>query len=278
MRTAQPSQSQAVIFTDLDGTFLDCETYSYEDALPAVGLIKEQGIPLVFCSSKTRKEQEVYRRELAVRDPFIVEDGGAVFIPKDYFTFSYPHDRTDGNYRIIELGSSYGVIRRGLQDAVRETGLELRGYGDMTVKQVMEKTGLDEAAARRALRREYAETLVTSLTPVEFERLDHALHKRGLSITKGGRWYGISRSHDKGRAASILIKLFRQQYGTVWTVGLGDSPNDVPLLAAVDVPVLVQKPRNLWESVDIPGLHRAQGVGPAGWNRAILTLFSPSQP
>ncbi len=77
-----------VIFTDLDWTLLD-ENYSYEDAEPALDFLLRSNIPLVFCSSKTCAEIEVYREEMRIKDPFVVEDGAAIFIPQEYFNFSY---------------------------------------------------------------------------------------------------------------------------------------------------------------------------------------------
>ncbi|MCG7852909.1 MAG: HAD hydrolase family protein, partial [Methanosarcinaceae archaeon] len=48
-----------VVFTDLDGTLIDHDTYSYKAARPALAALKKQGIPLIFCTSKTRAEIEV---------------------------------------------------------------------------------------------------------------------------------------------------------------------------------------------------------------------------
>ncbi|MEW6601405.1 MAG: HAD hydrolase family protein, partial [Nitrospirota bacterium] len=53
-----------IIFTDLDGTLLDYPGYSFEAARSALDLIRERGIPLVVCSSKTRREIEHYRKKL----------------------------------------------------------------------------------------------------------------------------------------------------------------------------------------------------------------------
>ena len=72
-------QLKPVIFTDLDGTLLDRAGYSYAPAVPALERLRRNKIPLVFCSAKTRAEQEVYRKEIEIYDPFIVENGGAHF-------------------------------------------------------------------------------------------------------------------------------------------------------------------------------------------------------
>ena len=59
------------------------------------------------------------------------------------------------------------------------------------------------------------------------------------------------------------------------TIALGDSLNDLPLLQEADYPVLVQKKDGSYESgMDIPGLIRAEGIGPEGWKNSILALRS----
>lgn len=263
-----------VIFTDLDGTLLDRQTYSYQKAEPALDLIKKRGIPLIFCSAKTRAEQEVYRKKLDLHDPFIVEDGGAVFVGNDYFPFQLKHDRSIDDYRVIEIGTSYTKIREILPEVAAETGLTLKGYGDMNINEVVACTGLEADAAVRAMAREYEETLVTKLRPGEAERLRAALARRGLTLSHGGRFYGVMGSNDKGKAVSLLTDLYRRQHDPIWTVGIGDSQNDTPLLSAVDFPVLVQKANGDWENIKIPRLRRVEGIGSIGWNRFVLELLS----
>jgi len=53
-----------VVFTDLDGTLLDEETYSWEAAEPALAMLRERGIPWVMVTSKTRAEVEVLRERM----------------------------------------------------------------------------------------------------------------------------------------------------------------------------------------------------------------------
>jgi len=60
-----------VIFTDLDGTLLDAETYSYEAARPALAMLKKRQIPVVLCTSKTRAETEAIARRLGLKHPLL---------------------------------------------------------------------------------------------------------------------------------------------------------------------------------------------------------------
>ena len=72
--------SGLIVITDLDGTLLDEKSYSYQASLPAIQRLKSAGIPLVLCSSKTYSEILPLWRELDLKDPFIVENGGAISV------------------------------------------------------------------------------------------------------------------------------------------------------------------------------------------------------
>jgi mannosyl-3-phosphoglycerate phosphatase len=267
--------TQWIVFTDLDGTLLELETYAYDLAQPAVELLHAQQIPLVFCSSKTRAEQEFYRDKLRVDAPFIVENGSAVFIPEDYFDFTYPYHRSLDGYQVIELGRSVAEIRRSLTDIRAELGLSYWGYADLSLREIGRLTGLNENQARLACRREYSETLLKSnFTPKTLQQFHEALARRGLACISGSKFHTISglRS-DKGQAVRRLVNLFRRKLGPVITVGLGDSPNDAPFLALVDYAYLVRQPGRHWISVNLPHLKKVDGAGPAGWQSVIFKLF-----
>jgi mannosyl-3-phosphoglycerate phosphatase len=262
-----------VVFTDLDGTLLDLETYSYDRALPSIEYLQRQDIPIILCSVKTKAEQEVYRKELQIDDPFIVENGGAIFISQGYFPFDFEYDKAKDGYQIIELGIPYHQIREILAQIRDDTGVNFRGFGDMSAEEVSSLTNLDLEAAQRAKAREYDETLNLEVTPEELNRFSNEIRKAGLNYTSGSRYHDVSGPNDKGKATRILIDLFNRQSGKIRTIAIGDSPNDLPMLLAVDIPVLVQKPGGTWEDIDIPHLHRVEGIGPEGWAKAVEELI-----
>lgn len=266
--------ANTIIFTDLDGTLLDYRDYSSSKVAPLVLKLKEVGVLIVFCSSKTRLEQEVYRNRLGINTPFIVENGGAIYIDREYFVFSYEYHRTDDNYLIIEMGMPYKQIRQRINEVRRKKSLSFKGFGDMDTAEIANLTGLDMLSAKMAQKREYNETL--NLTGSEKEQRYTLLkiEEAGLEWTKGTRFYSIASGSNKGKAVRILMELFKRKLGNIKTIGIGDSFNDIPMLAEADTAVLVQKPGSYWENIELPNLYKVAGVGPKGWVEAVVKLIA----
>lgn len=270
-----------VIFTDLDGSLLDADSYSYEPADQALSRIADFQIPLVLVSSKTRAEMEPLRLRLQVQDPFIVENGGAVFIPRGYFPFSVEGAVIQSEYQVIEIGTPYAGLRKALKEVAVDLPSRLQGFGDMTVEEVAAHTGLSPSEARLAKRREFDEPFLLPAGTLTLEQLRPPVEERGLRCTKGGRFYHLMGANDKGTASLRLIEAYRrlaQARGrTIVTIGIGDSLNDLPMLEVVDRPVLIQRSDGSYEpEINLPHLIRAPGIGPVGWNRAVLDLLTPS--
>lgn len=269
-----------IIFTDLDGTLLDHATYSFEAALPALQLIKEKEIPLVICSSKTRKEIEYYREKMGNAHPFVTENGGGIFIPKTYFNFKIQSSNfkveEDFDYQIIRLGALYSDLRRAIEE-LRGESFHIQGFGDMAIEELAGITNLGIHEAKMAKDRDFDEPFVFDGTEEETKLLIKSIKHKGFNFTRG-RFFHILGDSDKGKAVSILIDLYKKAFGDIVTVALGDNPNDIPMLERVDYPMIVQKPDGSYDpSINVPHLIRAAGKGPAGWNEAIAKLLSTSR-
>ena len=67
-----------VIYTDLDGTLLDHDTYSAEAARSVLERVGAGGIPIVPATSKTYSEVLEFRSSMNLTHGFIVENGAAL--------------------------------------------------------------------------------------------------------------------------------------------------------------------------------------------------------
>jgi mannosyl-3-phosphoglycerate phosphatase len=243
----QQLKTKTVIFADLDGTLLD-EKYECKTTKPIVDKLAALGGSIVFCSSKTRSEIEYYRKAVGVNEPFISENGAAIYIPKNYFPFNYACTKTP-SYNIIKLGASYETLRQKLSQIKRLPASKIVGFGDMTIQEIAHDSGLTLKLAELAKKREHDEPF--KIVEGNRARILQAIKSEGLFCTEGGRYFHLIGNTDnigntdKGKAVAILKALYFRMFGKVESFGIGDGPNDLPMLKVVDRPFLIRKTAGL---------------------------------
>jgi len=246
---------QILIFTDLDGTLIDHDTYDFKEAQPALDQLRSRSIPVIICSSKTRAEIEVYRRRMGLSDPFIVENGGAVFIPRHMFDLSPPPSPPPsrgrvwegvefvekGPYHVVELGVPYPDLCTVWKE-IKKKNFRMKGFSEMNIEEIAACTGLPLEEATLAANREYSEPFMFSDTT----------------------------------AQQILRRVYANTYPDkkIWTAGLGDSANDIPMLMHVDMPIVIRKKTGEWEHIQgIETTIYSDKAGPSGWAEIIHTIL-----
>ncbi|ODS31823.1 MAG: mannosyl-3-phosphoglycerate phosphatase [Candidatus Scalindua rubra] len=271
------NNEKIIVFTDLDGTLLDHSTYSYSEAEDALRLLKEKRVPLILCSSKSRVEIEVYRERLSNNEPFISENGGAIFIPELYKGLKCEFDKIDNGYLVIEIGSEYKTLIDAFEQLKRNTGANIKSITEFTVDEIVELTGLNKEEASLAQKRKYTLPFIVNGGEEHVKNIKNEILSLGLNYTEGARFVHLMGGNDKGKAVKVLVDIFKKNYPEtrIITIGLGDSLNDLPMLEAVDRAFLVKKESgNYEERIKTEGLIYADGIGPVGWNKAVLGLFS----
>ncbi|WP_139956977.1 HAD-IIB family hydrolase [Flavicella sediminum] len=260
---------KTIVFTDLDGTFLNHDDYSFAASKAALEQIFKNEIPLVFTTSKTKIEVELLQQKVGVAEPFIVENGAALFIPKNYKGFDFSFLEAFEAYYILQLGVSYKQVLTFYEYHKKEFGL--LGFSDMTVEKVMELTGLSEENAKTAQQRNFTEPFVLEKDS-DLQRLEKLAEMQGLKITKGGRFYHlIGENQDKGRAVEMCVAIFEEMYQEeVKSIGLGDGENDIPLLNSVNIPIAIQNHKGEYVNLMNAKLQKSSFKGAKGWNEMIL--------
>jgi mannosyl-3-phosphoglycerate phosphatase len=261
-----------VVFTDLDGTLLDHETYSFETAAPALQRLRELQVPVVFVTSKTFEEVNLWREKMHNHCPFAVENGAAVFAPKGDPPLPREAVQYWDGYEMVEFGVPYRDLTLALKSAARESGCRIRGFADMTAEEISRDCELPLEQAVLAKTRQYDEPF--RLIKGDPDSLRHALERRGLRLTRGGRFFHVTGHNDKADAVLLLIEAYRQR-GPVWTIGVGDGLNDTGFLNLVDYPVLLDSTDAQEIQRRVPRA-RAAPAGPRGWNESILSILSSS--
>jgi len=261
-----------LLYTDLDGTLLNHDDYSHAAALPALERLTTLGVPIIMVTSKTRAEVEVLQREMGLEEPFVVENGGGVFIPDRYAASSIPGSTMASPYRLVTLGVNYSEVRMFVED--RHDRFAIEGFGDMGAERIAEVTGLTKAQARLAKQREFTEPFLLADSS-QLPALSAEAASQGLAVTTGGRFHHLlGERQDKGRAIDVVTEIFRTHWDEdLQTIGLGDSPNDLPMLERVDFPVVIPRVSGPVLDLRIDGLQLAGSPGSRGWNESVLELL-----
>jgi mannosyl-3-phosphoglycerate phosphatase len=224
-----------LVVTDLDGTLLDHDTYDWRPAEPAIRALQRRGDTIALCSSKTRAELKVLARDIGLGGPLIAENGAT--------------------------GQGIEFLRNALRLAAASSGAKLRGFGDMSLEEVMEHTGLPSQEAALAREREFDEPFL--FLSGDEERFAEAVAREGLRLTRGGRFWHVLERGSKGEALQAL------KPGHSLAIALGDSENDRSMLKAAGVAIVIPggnlKPEATWRIAPAPG--------PSGWNQAMLALI-----
>ena len=260
-----------LVFTDLDGTLLDHNTYSWDAAVPAMTALRERSIPLIFVTSKTRAEVEFWRKRLDNHHPFIVENGAAAYIPDGYFPFPVAASGRFA-YHVLEWGTPYADLVADLRRASDASRCAVTAFHELTVEDVANLCQMPFEQAALASQREYDEPFLV----IDEERtpaLLAAIESYGRCWTRGGRFWHILGKNDKALAVQAVTALFERTYGEVATIGLGDSLNDVSFLQATSIPIVIRSPQSQALAARISGSTVTQMTGPEGWNQAILSLL-----
>lgn len=265
--------NQLIIFTDLDGTLLDHDNYSWAAAREAVSELRARQIPLILNSSKTAAEIEQLRDELGNTHPFVVENGGAVYIPRGYFP-EMPQNHQPNNMQL--LGSDRKEILATLQTIKLEKGYQFTSFAELSAQELATLTGLSLDAAKRASMRVSSEPLTWQDSDENLINFRQTLHSAGLKLLKGGRFYHVMGQTDKATGVSLLIERYRAFYqtSTLVTVALGDAPNDQGMLECVDIPVVIKSAKSEPPVVETDQtILYTDKIGPEGWNQAILQIL-----
>lgn len=248
-----------IVFSDLDGTLIDHETYEWTAATQALDALQQIGAGLVLASSKTAAEIAVIRAEVGREDWPAIAENGAGLLPAGA---AADIDATD-----------YTRLRDALDALPSEMRQPFTGFGDMTTQGVADATGLSPEAAELAKTRSFSEPGIWSGDEQQKSTFLAALANVGISAQQGGRFLTLSYGANKaGRMAQII-----DEHAPAHTIALGDAPNDIAMLEAADHGVIIANPHRpplpTLAGEESSQIFRTNGAGPSGWNEAILHLL-----
>lgn len=256
-----------LLFSDLDGTLLDHNSYDWSPAKPALERLAAANIPVVLNSSKTAGEIRAVREQLGNTAPFIVENGAAVIVPTNCFGA--------GPEQVQSFGASRDEVLALLKEC-RAEGFQFRSFADMSPAELAGHANLSESEAELAKDRAGTEPLLWQGDQDSLARFREKLSEHDCRLVQGGRFLHAMGTFDKADGVRFLLGKYREHFeqDRLIAIALGDSPNDQHMLEEADIAVIVRGVHS--QSVSLPSQSRAIRsikAGPAGWNECVLNLL-----
>jgi mannosyl-3-phosphoglycerate phosphatase len=267
---------QVLIFTDFDGTLLDHYSYSFEAAVPCLDRLAALGIPVIPNTSKTLAELSVLRDKMRLSSPLIVENGAAIYIPRQFL----PQKPKGAVWKDGFWIKSFAQKRQFWQGVVKKLGAkhkdQFETFGDMDIQRICEVTGLNTEGAMRASQRQFGEPILWHGSIEQRTSFMAKARKLGAFPLLGGRFLHICGDSNKGKALAWLVNEYKRQHPThrVSSVAIGDGYNDIDMLEVADTAVRIASPVHAPPELErIHNVYTSVATGPQGWREVMDQLI-----
>jgi|GEM_PF-515194 len=255
-----PAEGEAILkiifLTDLDGTLLNFDNFSFEAIRADLLEFIKSGIDIIPVSSKTRPEMIKFCSALGVDLPFIYENGAG-----------FCSDAKTSNQNDVILGRPVDELMQIWDASIPvELKADCKFLSAMEIEECSALLGLSGEPLALALARSYTALLKFTGDKTALTLLNIYVERAGLTLQKGGRVFCLSGLHNK----ASFINRFRQKISGQKIpsqkipgqkisgqkisgqrimdrpeniiIAFGDGNNDIPMLNAADCACIIPRP------------------------------------
>ncbi len=264
--TLMKQKKQIVIFTDLDGSLLDKNTFEFDEIEDYFRELISIGIIIIPNSSKTEAELSDFNNQYNLNLSFIAENGSSIHglnlihknLPKKIFL-----SRTSDEI--------YNVYNQKIPPKLKS---KITFILNLKSNEQREIFGLPLEKMNLAIKRNYSLPIKFNGIEIEKNEFIKIINDSGLTVQTGGRIMNICDNVNKSKAMCKTIELINKEIDNeIISIGVGDNQNDIDMLKHSDYPCLVKN--NSFDSalVNIDNLIKSSEPSPKGWADVIKTAI-----
>jgi HAD-superfamily hydrolase, subfamily IIB len=252
------SKSSILIFTDLDGTLLNRDTFKFDSIKVFLNKLKNKNIIIIPNSSKTEDEIIEFNKEANFKFPFISENGSIIH-NLNFLSGELP-DKIILAKKVHEIQN---IFDKNINQDLKS---KCKVISNLTLQEQIQIFGLPENKLKQVFKR-------TCTIPIKFEGnnkekllLKNILLEIGLDFKDGGRVLNLGDRINKADAMKKIIFILKNKFKSKpKTIAVGDNHNDIEMLKISDIPCLVKNDKFINKDLQIKNLIISKQTAPEGW-------------
>ena len=250
--------SSILIFTDLDGTLLNRDTFKFDGIKTFLNELITKNIIIIPNSSKTEQEIIEFNNEANFKFPFISENGSIIH-NLNFLSDEFPD-------KIVLAKNIYEIQNIFDKNIDQDLKSKCKVISNLTTSEQIQIFGLPENKLKNVFKR-------TCTIPIKFvgnneEKLllKNMLLEIGLDFKDGGRVLNLGDRINKADAMKKIIIMLEHKFKSKpKTIAVGDNHNDLEMLKNSDIPCLVKNDKFINKDVQIKNLIISKQTAPEGW-------------
>ena len=267
---------KALIFSDLDGTFLHHKTFDFKILVEDLHILEKEKYLFIPISSKTYDEIILIKDKINLNFPFSVENGSCSYFPQTTTNVK--------NKNII-----YHKIRSKTSKSIKyiESILDSKEFNkfknsfqmikNLSNKEIMKITNLKKKNIQHFLNREFSISILWTGNKEALKAFQKKLNHNYLDIKFGGKIFNISGFSNKVDGIKIIIKYFKKRSflnSNFFTIGIGDSENDINMLKYTDYSALIKKSDGKYLKLNDKYIFiKSKKIAPQGWKEVMSQIY-----
>ncbi|HEX7152030.1 MAG TPA: hypothetical protein VF618_11130 [Thermoanaerobaculia bacterium] len=249
---------QVAIFTAVDGTLLDAETFDPGVNRETIRRLSAAGIPVIPVSVMTLDELMPLAAELGLQRAMVIEAGSAIA-------------RWSGDgWNVEPSGPPAETLLDVVRDIEDRSGADLLVYSALPDSDAARVSGRTGAMLGASLRRRFNEPFL--IESGNFDDVARAAATAGFSVRRGRRFLHLCRQCDEGEAFTRL----RDELHAEISIAIGGSSVDAEFLSRADIAIIVPNRDGRPDEellAKVPHAQVAPAPAPDGWTAAVEEVW-----